>query len=116
VVTGAGDVVKLPAGGYKLLYGAVLGAKGQIMAAMVPGELPVYQLASAGGDAKKKPTFAYGGPFELHFKARVKDGKLAVEPAITLHGAGGEGYVDFRWQGTPTVYVNGKQNGSMGFG
>jgi len=115
LVTGAKDVVKLPPGSYKLLHGVVADGKGKVMAAMIPGTLPAYTLAS-DGDAKAKATLAYGGPFVLKFTARMAGGKLGVSPMITLHGAGGEEYVDFRWQGTPTVYVNGKQNGSMGFG
>jgi len=116
VVTGAKDVLKLPPGNYKLLHGVVVDGKGKVMAAVIPGELPAYTLASDGADAKKKPIFAYGGPFKLGFKARMNNGKLAVDPYITLAGAGGERYLDYRWQGPPTVYVNGKQNGSMGFG
>jgi hypothetical protein len=119
VVTGANEAMKLPPGDYKLQYGAVYGANGKVMAAMIPGELPAFTVASAGADAKdakKKQVFAYGGPFVLKFTARVEAGKLVVDPTVTLHGANGERYLDYRWQGPPTVYVNGKQNGSMGFG
>lgn len=115
LVTGTKDVVKLPPGAYKLLHGVVVDGKGKVMAAMLPGQFPAYTLAS-DADPKQKPVFAYGGPYKLGFKARVANGKITVTPDITLSGANGEEYVDFRWQGTPTVYVNGKQNGSMGFG
>ena len=71
---------------------------------------------AAKGKAKAKAVFAYGGPFNLRFTAKVVNGKLNVSPAITLHGVGGEQYIDYRWQGPPAVYVNGRQNGSMGFG
>lgn len=118
VLTGA-DAVKLPPGAYKLQYGTVYAATGKVMAVIVPGELAAFTVESAGADAKdakKKQVLAYGGPFRLGFTARIDNGKLAVTPDITLNGAGGERYIDYRWQGPPTVYVNGKQNGSMGFG
>lgn len=123
VVTGANDAVKLPAGSYKLQYGAVYSPAGKVMAVMLPGTLPAFTVASGGSDdAKDKkakgPVLAYGGPFVLHFSSSFdKDkGKISVTPMVSLYGAGGEQYRDFRWQGTPTVYVNGKQNGAMGFG
>lgn len=120
VVTGAGDQVRLPVGDYKLQYGAVYSKAGKVMAVIMPGSLPAFTIASNGADDKKAkaPVLAYGGPFILRFTSRFDSSKnkISVDPSISLYGAGGEQYRDFRWQGTPTIYVNGKQNGSMGFG
>jgi hypothetical protein len=113
--TGVNEAFKLPPGSYKLLYGAVYGQANKVCAVMLPDKLQPFTVTS-DGDTKKKPVIAYGGPFAFAFTARFAGGKITVTPDVKLYGAGGEQYMDFRWQGTPTVYVNGKQNGSMGFG
>ncbi len=116
VVTGAKDVIKLPVGTYKLLHGVVVDGRGKVMAAMIPDKLAPFQLTSEAADAKQKPVFAYGGPFAMGFDAKMVNGKLAVGTQIALHGVGGERYLDYRWQSLPSVYVNGKQIGSMEYG
>lgn len=119
VAIGSGEALRLPAGTYKIQYGAVYGKDGKAMAVMLPGELPALTIDQAAIDAKdpkQKPVLAWGGPFKLAFQAAMEDGKLSVKPDLRLLGNGGEEYRDFRWQGPPSVYVNGRQNGSMGFG
>lgn len=108
------DTVLVPPGSYKLLHGAVFSpGKGNVVAWISPAD------ANAGEATAEKPaTIEWGGPFLLVFTAaKAKDGKFTIDPSsIRLHGKNGERYRDFRWDGAPVVYVNGKNNGSMGFG